>query len=278
MTVISVENLRRAAGITHVILPSHMESDTVWDKWGNPILPSNQRLRGELFFDPQVQKILERGGVLSLFTNRVKYPRTFHLPWSDGVQGDDVILSDVSYFEGKRVIVTVKMDGENSTLYRDYFHARSIDGASHPSQSWIRRLHSEIAYDIPADWRVCGENLYAKHSIGYHNLHSYFQVFSVWNERNEALSWDDTVEWAELLGLPTVPVLYDGVWDEGLIQSLYQPTYEGNEMEGYVVRIAEGFPYSTFRRSVAKYVRTDHVRTQNHWRNMQVISNGLKER
>jgi hypothetical protein len=35
-------------------------------------------------------------------------------------------------------------------------------------------------------------------------------VFSIWNEQN-ALSWDETVEWAELLGLFTVPVLWRGI-------------------------------------------------------------------
>ncbi|MEL7307213.1 MAG: RNA ligase family protein, partial [Pseudomonadota bacterium] len=39
---------------------------------------------------------------------------------------------------------------------------------------------------------MCGENLYARHSISYNNLPSYFMAFSVWNELNQCLSWQDT--------------------------------------------------------------------------------------
>jgi len=41
---------------------------------------------------------------------RHKYPRTFHLPWSEGATSDDKTLDNVDHFEGKRVIIT-----ENST-------------------------------------------------------------------------------------------------------------------------------------------------------------------
>ena len=58
---------------------------------------------------------------------RVKYPRTFHLPYSpQRGEGDKVLPSD-DIFRGKPVVVTEKMDGENTTLYADYLHARSID-------------------------------------------------------------------------------------------------------------------------------------------------------
>ena len=34
----------------------------------------------------------------------------------------------------------------------------------------------------------------------------------VWSARNESLSWQETCEWAALLGVPTVPVIYEGVF------------------------------------------------------------------
>src|SRR3546814_8478297 len=82
------------------------------------------------------------------------------------------VIDTLAAFEGKRVIVTEKMDGENTTLYRDYIHARSVDGRSHPSRDWVKQFRSGIAADIPEDWRVCGENLFAKHSIHYTALRS----------------------------------------------------------------------------------------------------------
>ena len=54
---------------------------------------------------------------------RIKYPRTPHLPWSLGATNDDVKQRDLSHFVGKQVVVTEKMDGENTTLYNDYIHA-----------------------------------------------------------------------------------------------------------------------------------------------------------
>jgi len=277
MTVLSCVEIRQAAGITTIILPTHLYPDQDYDKWGNPLLPNGQRLRGDLFYDGSVQKILGQGGVLPLFTDRVRYPRTYHLPWSGGVTDDDRVLADTNAFEGREVVVTVKMDGEQTTLYADYLHSRSLTWRGHPSRSWVANLHGQMGWKIPAGWRVCGENLYARHSIHYQHLISYFQVFSVWNEQNICLSWAETVEWAALLDLPTVPVLYVGPWDEALIRSLYQPTFADDEMEGYVVRLADAFAYGDFRTSVAKYVRPGHDRTRPHWFHGQpVVVNGVE--
>src|SRR3546814_14895421 len=101
------------------------------------------------------------------------------------------------------------MDGENTTLYRDYIHARSVDGRSHPSRDWVKQFRSGIAADIPEGWRVCGENLFAKHSIHYTALPTYFMEFPIWHDRNMRLGWDEMLEWFEWLGLQPVPVLYE---------------------------------------------------------------------
>ena len=139
MTVIACDAIRTAihsgAGSGQVVLPPHLYPDQEYDKWGNPILPNGQRLRGELFDDGSVQKILAAGGVLGEFTTRVRYPRTYHLPWSPGATDDDRVLPDVRHFEGQEVVVTAKMDGEQTTMYTDYLHARSIDWSRHPSRS-----------------------------------------------------------------------------------------------------------------------------------------------
>lgn len=198
-------------------------------------------------------------------SSKMKYPRTAHLPWSQDIVGDDLVLADVSAFAGHEVVVTEKMDGENTTLYRDGLHARSLDSAHHPSRSWVKALHARIAHAIPPGWRLCGENLYACHSIAYRHLPSYFLLFSLWDERNVCLSWDETCRWAARLGLATVPVLYRGVWDERRIKALYEPMIEGDACEGYVVRLAGAFSFDDFGTSVGKFVRATHVQTDHHW-------------
>ena len=273
MTTLGCDELREAAGIEKVVLPDFMYSDHEYDKWGNIILPNGKRVKGELFNDLSVQKILKEGNVLSLFTSYVKYPRTFHLPWSESKTNDDRTLSNTDQFEGKEVVVTVKMDGENTNFYSDYMHARSINCNPHASRSWIRSFHAKNGWNIPEGWRVCGENLFAKHSIHYKDLKSYFYMFSIWNEKNECLSWDDVIEWSELLDFEVVPVLYRGIWDEKKIISLYNKEFEGNECEGYVVRLADSFPYGAFRKSVGKFVRENHITTTHNWKHEMLVKN-----
>lgn len=275
-TEVSVDDVRIAAGITKPTIPEHLYPDTVYDKWGNQILANGQRTRGELFFDESVQKILGQGGVLGTFTDRVKYPRTYHMPFSPGVSKDDKVLPDFTNYVGKRVILTEKMDGENTTMYRDYIHARSVDGNHHESRDWVKSFWSKLSYEIPEGYRICGENLYAEHSIRYDSLESYFYMFSLWSDRNVCLSWDETTMWAELLEIPLAPVLYDGIFDEKLIRQLCE-SIDTSISEGAVLRVADSFGYGEFKKSVAKYVRPNHVATGEHWmfgKRMKV--NGIK--
>jgi hypothetical protein len=274
-TTISVEDVRHAAGITKVWVPPHLYDDHIYDKWGNPVLEDGRRGKGELFFDESVQKVLEE--VLPLFTSRVKYPRTNHLPWSPGVNDDDRVMQDLSHFVGKLVIVTKKMDGENTTMYSDHIHARSIDSRGGADRAWVKGFWSGIAHDIPQDWRICGENLWAEHSIHYADLTSYFLGFSVWNEMNVCLSWDDTLQYFDLLGIEPVPVIYKDIWDEAKIRAL-EKTLHWERDEGYVVRLADSFTYREFKTSIAKFVRKGHVQTTKHWRaGRSFIPNELKK-
>lgn len=279
MTKISVEEVREACGITKIVVPDHLYPDHLYDKWGNHILENGQRTRGELYFDESVQKILIKGGFDSTwFTNYVKYPRTFHVPWSSCVHSDDKVSLWMKEFEGKRVVVTEKLDGENTSLYSDYYHARSVDSKNHPSRNRAKALHASFAHDIPDGWKVVAENVYAKHSIAYDNLESYLYGISIWDNRNFCLPWDDTIEWFQLLGIPNVPIMYDGIYDEKLIRSLYDEKRDWDSKEGYVIRTAAGFSYGEFRKRVAKYVRSKHVQTVKHWAHGQaVIPNKLRE-
>lgn len=212
---------------------------------------------------------------------RTKYPRTFHLPWSLGATDDDKThdaASVAGMFAGKEVVVTEKMDGENTTIYADgYLHARSLDSAHHPSRAWVKsNVAPMLIGNLPAGWRVCGENLYAKHSLGYDALTTYFMVFAIYDADNNCLSWDETVEWCELLGLTPVPVLYRGVWDEARVKACYTGKSAcGVEGEGYVVRTVAGFAYGDFAAHAAKFVRANHVTTGTHWAHAAVVPNKL---
>ena len=276
-TVLTVEKIREKTGIRAPALPAHFYPDECYDKWGNIILTNGRRTKGELFWDESVRKILASGGMLSEFTDYVKYPRTLHLPWSPGATDDDRVHANLDGFTSEEVVVTEKMDGENTTLYRDYYHARSIDSSSHASQCWARALQAQIGWQIPVGWRVCGENLYAKHSIAYEGLPTFLMVFSIWNDRNRCLSWDETITWTSLLGLQPVPVLFRGPWDEDAIRQ-FDVIGPNASREGYVVRPAREFAFGEFRKVVGKYVRAGHVQTSHGWKRQRVVPNKLGPR
>jgi hypothetical protein len=205
----------------------------------------------------------------------VKYPRTCHLPWSEGMTSDDKMIKSLDAFRGRRVIVTEKMDGENTTMTTDKCYARSIDSGRHESRSMVKSLWSQIRYDIPGNWRVCGENLYAKHSIHYTNLKSFFLGFSMWRYNNVCMNWGDTLVWFGLLNITPVKVLYDGIFDETILINLAKEMNTGS-MEGYVVRVYDDVEFHNFGSEFAKYVRSNHVQTDKHWMNQEIVPNILK--
>lgn len=277
MTIISVEDVRIACGIKKVVVPDHMYPEHTYDKWGNPILEDGRRTKGPLFYDESVQKILEKGGVLDRFVHYTKAARTMHLPWSPGIHDDDKVIKTLQGFHGEEVVATKKMDGENTMMYSDYFHARSIDGRNHPSRAWAKSKWGQICGDIPEGWRINGENVYATHSIHYENLEDYFYGFGIWNEKNWRLDWDEMMEWFKLLDITPVPVLYRGPWDEKVIRSL-EKQLDFSQDEGYVVTTVKGFPFSDYHRKVGKFVRKGHVQTNKHWMHGQpIVPNQLKK-
>jgi hypothetical protein len=204
----------------------------------------------------------------------VKYPRTAHLALSPGVGSDDLVMP---WSSSEEVVVTEKMDGENTTMTSTRVHARSLDTAAHPSRDWVRALHGRVRRELPEDWRICGENVYARHSLGYADLESYFLVFSVWDGL-ECLSWDDTLEVCDALDLAVVPVLGRGHYaSEAELLELWKRSRTEDASEGFVVRPSGSFLAEEFSTRVGKWVRKGHVQTSSHWMSQLVVPNGLKD-
>lgn len=208
--------------------------------------------------------------------DRTKYPSTPHLPFSPGLQNDDRRILTLDGLVGCEIVVTEKMDGENTTMYLDHIHARSLDSRHHPSRDWVKTFWGGINYLIPKGWRICGENVYARHSISYDDLTTYFYGFSIWDQDNVALSWDETVYYFEdVFNIKPVPVLYRGEFDLKTLQKLAD-TIDPFSKEGFVVRVVDPVPYAEFDLKFAKWVRKGHVQTDKHWMSAEIIPNGLK--
>ena len=208
--------------------------------------------------------------------SRYKYPSTPHLPFSQGLQNDDRKIQSLNGFVGREIVVTEKMDGENTTLYSDHTHARSLDSRNHESRNWVKGFWSTFMYQIPTNWRVCGENVYAEHSIGYDDLDTYFYCFSVWNDQNVAISWDDTLTWFKTLGITPVKELYRGSFDLKQLQQLAD-SLDTEKVEGYVIRVTDAVPFDDFDKKFAKWVRKGHVQTTEHWMTAKIVPNRLRK-
>lgn len=201
-------------------------------------------------------------------SQRIKYPRTFHLPISPGLQSDDKVIETLNAFQNEEVVALVKMDGENTNMYHgdNEFHARSLDSPYNWTRTIVKQVHNVIHHDIPEGWRLCLENCYAEHSIRYPDnyLEGYLYLLSVWNDKNQCLSYDETKTYAELFDLPMPKELYRGPFDMEAFKKLSK-TLDTNIEEGFVVRVTRSFDYDEFSQVVTKYVRSGHVQTDQHW-------------
>jgi hypothetical protein len=207
-------------------------------------------------------------------TMRTKYPKTMHLPWSPNLQNDDRLLETTDVWNGVEVVITEKMDGENTSMYPHSIHARSMDSSHHLSRAAVKGIWGSIRHRIPEDYRICGENMYAKHSIGYDNLDSYFLVFNIW-DANICLDWRTTTQFCDAFGLYTVPVLYIGLYSDELCQELCSKI-DLVKQEGLVVRPTAAFGRDEFETVVGKFVRKGHVQTDEHWLSKPIEVNGVK--
>ncbi len=200
-----------------------------------------------------------------------KYNRTYHCSWSEGTTSDDRFLKDTSNLLNHEIVITEKLDGSNAGVTNKAVFARSHAAPSqNPWDVKMWELHDVIKWDIPDNMFLFGESMYAIHSISYNNLKSYFYLFNI-KENDTFLSWKEVEEWAYLLNIPTVPILFKGiVKTEEELKNLtldlmkYKSQLDG-ELEGLVIRIADSFEYDKFSTHVAKIVRKNHVKTDVHW-------------
>lgn len=209
-----------------------------------------------------------------------KYPRTPHLPWSPGGTRDDRRCADVGSLVGVELVVTEKLDGSNVCLTSSAVYARSHGGApSHPSFDALKALHAALRWSIPEGCSVFAEWCYAVHSIVYPDLPSGAElaVFGVRDDQSgHWLPWDDVERMAQTLGVRTAPVLWEGSVStpkelEELVDRLAAgESRYGPEIEGVVVRSAAGFGSDEFTARVAKWVRADHVQTDEHWSQQEI--------
>jgi hypothetical protein len=210
-----------------------------------------------------------------------KFPRTYHLPFSPGLQNDDRLHQNPERFVGPELVVTEKLDGGNTCIYKGEVYARSTGQPSkHPSFDYIKGNHVPRTFGTCDDLMLYGENLYAIHSIEYHSLPDYFFLFAV-TDGERWYSWDEVCLVAESCGFRTTPEIFRGTvdsmrdlerralleeWDYGSHTEVRRrQSFFYGEFEGFVVREADEFPFDEYSERAAKYVRAGHIQTNEHW-------------
>jgi len=215
--------------------------------------------------------------------NPPKYNRTLHWPWSQTVHKDDKYHQNPEFFVGKEVVLTEKLDGGNTCLWNGEVYARSTGEPSHHGwMAMVRKHHGwkTLQDGVRKNAVFYGEDMFGIHSIEYDALDESetFRLFAVRfvNEFMDAdqgfyASYDMMVTYAEELGVIPVPLVYRGTFDSvDEITSFFEteikkPSSLGGECEGFVMRLADSFDVRDFGNSVAKYVRANHVQTDEHW-------------
>jgi len=210
-----------------------------------------------------------------------KYNRTYHFPFSPGTTSDDRISYD--YWEQlasiESLIITEKLDGENTCLNQYGVFARSHAAPTiHPWANYLKERWEMIKNDL-GDIEIFGENLYAIHSIEYPLIESHFYLFAI-RYLDKWLSWEEVQFYAKLLDFPTVPILdyytprteimfqnkiLETIGKESSFGSIDISTQKVCTMEGVVVRNTDLFEVEDFYKNVFKYVRKNHVKTNEHW-------------
>ena len=207
-----------------------------------------------------------------------KYPRTYHIPFSPGRTNDDKVLKDRWFenYKGKEIVILEKLDGENISINRYDCFARSHGAPTRSPWSiniWGKDgVFSKVYDKIGENEWIYGDNLYGEHSIHYSKLPSYYHIFAVRDDEKYIFySWDDVKLTADILSLPTVPELWRGVIEseeqlKQLVEKFVsQPSVYGDTREGVVIRNAGEFPVDEFSNNVCKWVRPNHVQTDEHW-------------
>lgn len=201
-----------------------------------------------------------------------KYPKTLHLPFTKCATSDDKIatIEQVENLLSNKIIISEKMDGENTCITNRGVYARSH--AAYTSSPWsieVRKLQSMIKNDLSEDTSVFGENLEGVHSILYEKLDSYFYAFGL-RVKDKFLNWSETNDFCYLLDLKTVPVIFEGNLNYKELEELSKDimskgSHYGSTKEGFVIRNYNDFLENDFSKNVFKYVRSHHVQTDSHW-------------
>ena len=160
----------------------------------------------------------------------IKFPRTRHIfdAGGGGVSRDDLVMTSreaADFLKGKVLTVEEKVDGANLGISisknftirvqnRSHFVTSSSHRQFSTLDSWLSE-HSVSLFEVlkPEKTILFGEWLYAKHSIHYTRLPSYFVAFDIYDtEESKFYTRREREKKLEGTGIPSVPLITERVF------------------------------------------------------------------
>ena len=252
----------------------------------------------------------------------IKYPRTKHLEGSRLGPGDeDLSQTPFSAIFGKNIIIEEKIDGANAAISFDSEGNLKLQSRGH----FLIGGHREKHYNLLKQWAnlyqdvffdtlgtryiMYGEWMYAKHTVFYDALPSYFMEFDIYDKEERVfLDTDNRRRLTSKMGIiSSVPVLDRGRFSRkepilGLIgHSLYitdnhldtlrsvsqrlgldpdkiaGETDPSTTMEGLYIKVEENGIVVDRMKFVRPTFLQCIIESQTHWLARPIVPNQLKD-
>ena len=232
--------------------------------------------RGNLQEDDDLTQLLQikkavRKEELSVYTSngrKATFPSLIPKTDEERIQNASKKMKN---FLNKPVVITQKYDG-TSTTFMVFNQKFTICGRNHVLLVKNIETHHyfEIAQryeleskmlnlnrNIAIQGETIGQREEGKHKINgnrHHIDHLEFYVFNIYDiDKRYYMKWDDILEITTILGLKTVPVVYQGPMKEewlqtqALVDLASQQRYDGGHIcEGIVIKTDEGFGFPRY--------------------------------
>lgn len=204
-----------------------------------------------------------------------KLPRTHHLPWSPNKKDtSDKVHKHVDFLLNRQLVVTKKMDGECQCWTKNSFSLRSPDSKGGKLRSKARAKWAEIQWRIPDNKILFVEDISNMHSIQYpSDIPQFYLIAAAVLTRDKGVfflpyewgsEFESVIAYAMRFGLEPVPLLFETkVRSEEQLEKETSHIIDTNIDEGFVIRPKLGF--FDWTSSTAKWVRENHVKTDEHW-------------
>ena len=202
------------------------------------------------------------------------YPKTPYFSFSSNFDNDDIVSKNLENFLGKQLVITEKIDGSNIKLEWNGRCYETFTRGGNPTKGHFFSYLKRLIYTLPPiekNYSIFCEYVAFAHNIDYKEIPNILYIISVFDKSTQQfLSWDDTRNISNYLGLPTVPELFIGIINstdelKGICLS-FQGKSEispSASKEGVVVRLYNSFHIKDFPISVAKCVFPDFQRRNN---------------